>query len=139
MAYSRDEIKQITDHNLRTLVAQRLRAFVFSSHHRTHRFALLQQQLGDRAPYGADAARGAGNQNGSCHVFPSSESKVGLWNAGVNQQNHYSLRRALMMFREADYVPRPHRFPYGSSYTRLFLNGLSHERRGRLACLDDIS
>jgi hypothetical protein len=45
----------------------------------------------------------------------------------------------VMMFREADYVPRPHRFPYGSSYTRLFLNGLSHERRGRLACLDDIS
>jgi hypothetical protein len=55
----RIEIEQITDHDLRTLVAQRLRAFVFSSHHRTHRFALLQQQFGDRAPYRADAARRA--------------------------------------------------------------------------------
>jgi hypothetical protein len=32
---------------------------------------LLQQQLGDRAPYCAYAARRAGNQNGICHVFSS--------------------------------------------------------------------
>jgi len=33
------------------------RAFVFISHHRTHRFALLQQLSGDRAPYPTDASR----------------------------------------------------------------------------------
>ena len=53
------EIEQIANHDLRTHVAQRLRAFVFISHHRTHRFALLQQQFGDRAPYRADTARRA--------------------------------------------------------------------------------
>jgi len=36
----RIEIEQIADHDLGTHVAQRLRAFVFMSHHRTHRFAL---------------------------------------------------------------------------------------------------
>jgi hypothetical protein len=60
----RIEIGQITDHDLCTLVAQRMRAFVFSSHHCTHRFALLQQQFRDRAPYCANAARRAGYQNG---------------------------------------------------------------------------
>jgi hypothetical protein len=63
------EIEQIADHDLRTHVAQRLRASVFISHHRTHRFALLQQQFGDRAPYRADAAGRACDQNGICHVF----------------------------------------------------------------------
>ncbi len=67
----RIEIEEIADHDLRTHVAQRLRAFVFISHHRTHRFALLQQQFGDRAPYRANAARRAGDQNGICHVFSS--------------------------------------------------------------------
>jgi hypothetical protein len=66
----RIEIEQIADHDFRTHVAQCLRALVFTSHHRTHRFALPQQQLGDRAPYCADAARRASNQNGNRHVFP---------------------------------------------------------------------
>src|SRR5260370_230631 len=65
-------IEQITNHNLRTHIAQRLRAFVFISHHRTHRLALLQQQFGDRAPYRADAPSLAGDQNGGiCHVLSS--------------------------------------------------------------------
>jgi hypothetical protein len=38
----RFEIEQIADHDLRSHVAQRLLTFVFISHHRTHRFALLQ-------------------------------------------------------------------------------------------------
>jgi hypothetical protein len=67
----RIEVEQIADHDLRTHVAQRLRAFVFISHHRTHRFALPQQQFGDRAPYRANAARRAGNQNGTYHVLSS--------------------------------------------------------------------
>ena len=86
----RIEIEQIADHDLRTHVAQRLRAFVFISHHRTHRFALLQQQFGDRAPYRADAARRAGDQNGMCHVFSSMhspQSKLRL-SPSINQQNH---------------------------------------------------
>jgi hypothetical protein len=58
--------------DLRTHVAQHLRAFVFISHHRSHGFALLQQQFGDRAPYRADAACRAGDQNGICHVLCSS-------------------------------------------------------------------
>jgi len=62
------EIEQIADHDLRTHVAQPLRASVFISHHRTHRFALLQQQFGDRASYRPDAARRAGDQNRICHV-----------------------------------------------------------------------
>jgi hypothetical protein len=45
------------DYDLRTHVAQCLRAFVVISHHRTHRFALLQQLFGDRAPYPTDASR----------------------------------------------------------------------------------
>jgi hypothetical protein len=65
------EIEQIADHDFRTHVAQRLRAFVFISHHRTHCLALLQEQFGDRATYPADAARRTGDQNGICHVlFP---------------------------------------------------------------------
>jgi hypothetical protein len=59
----------LADHDLRTHVAQCLRTLVFISHHRTHRFALAQQQLGDRAPYSADATRRASNQNGNRHVF----------------------------------------------------------------------
>jgi hypothetical protein len=59
----RIEIEQIADHDLRTYAAQRLSAFVFISHHRTHRFALFQQQFGDGAPYRADPARRAGDQN----------------------------------------------------------------------------
>jgi hypothetical protein len=55
--------------NLRTHVAQCLRAFIFISHHRTHRFALLQQLFGDRAPYPTDASRRAGDQNWICHVW----------------------------------------------------------------------
>jgi hypothetical protein len=62
------EIEQIANHDLGTHVAQRLRAFVLISHHRTHRIALLRQQPGDRAPYCADTARRAGDQNGNCHV-----------------------------------------------------------------------
>jgi hypothetical protein len=65
----RIEIEQIADHDLRTHVAQRLRAFVFLSHHRTDCFALLQQQFGDRGSYCADAASGARDQDGICHVF----------------------------------------------------------------------
>jgi hypothetical protein len=57
----RTEIEQITDHDVRTHVAQRLRALVFLSHHRPHRSALLQQQLGDCASYCPDAARRSGN------------------------------------------------------------------------------
>jgi hypothetical protein len=53
----RIEIEQITDHDLRTLVAQRLRAFVFGSNHRTHRLALFQKQFGDRTSYRTNAAR----------------------------------------------------------------------------------
>jgi hypothetical protein len=67
----RIEIEQIADHDLRTHVAQRLRAFVFISHHRTHRFALPQQQIGDPAPHSADAARRAGDENGICDGFSS--------------------------------------------------------------------
>jgi hypothetical protein len=92
----RIEIDQIADHDLRTHVAQRLRTSVFISHHRTHRFALLQQQFGDRAPYRADAARRTGDQNGICHVFSSYavtyNRKSDLLNASVNQQNHLSLK-----------------------------------------------
>ncbi len=68
------EIEQIADHDLRTHIAQHLRAFVFISHHRTHHFALLQQQFGNRAPYRSDTARCAGNQNGICHVLPPMRS-----------------------------------------------------------------
>jgi hypothetical protein len=57
----RIEIEQITDHNFGAQVAQRLRTFVLNSHHRSHGFALLQQQLGDRAPYPAGAACSAGD------------------------------------------------------------------------------
>ncbi len=67
----RIEIQQIADHDFRTHVAQRLSALVFVSHHRTHRFALLQQQLAGRSPYAADAARRAGDQNGICHILSS--------------------------------------------------------------------
>jgi hypothetical protein len=35
---------------------------------RPHRVALLQQQLGERGPYSADAARRACDQNWSCHM-----------------------------------------------------------------------
>ena len=49
----RIKIEQIADHDLRTHVAQCMRAFVFISHHRTHGFALLQQHFGDRTPYRA--------------------------------------------------------------------------------------
>jgi hypothetical protein len=42
---------------------------VFISHHGAHRLAVLQQQSGDRAPYAADAACRAGDQNGSRHVL----------------------------------------------------------------------
>ena len=78
----RVEIEQIADHDLRTHIAQRLRALVFVSHHRTHRFVLLQQQFGDRASYRADTARRARDQNGIGHVFSSraftsSESQIG--------------------------------------------------------------
>src|SRR6185503_10436558 len=65
----RIEIKQIAGNDLRTHVAQRLRAFVFSSHHRTHRFALLQQQFSNGAPYRANTTRGTGDQNGTLHVL----------------------------------------------------------------------
>jgi hypothetical protein len=44
-------------------------ARVFSSHHRPHRFALIQQQLGDRASYRAYAAGRASNQDRIWHVF----------------------------------------------------------------------
>jgi hypothetical protein len=64
----RIETKQIADYDP-AHIAQRLRALVFISHFRTHRFTLLQQQFGDRASYGADTARRAGDQNWSCHVF----------------------------------------------------------------------
>jgi hypothetical protein len=67
----RSRTSQLADHDLRTHVEQHPRAFVFISHHRTHRFALLQQQFGDHAPYSADAARRAGDQNGLCHVLSS--------------------------------------------------------------------
>jgi hypothetical protein len=67
----RIEIEQIADHDLRTHVTQRLRAFVFTSHHRPHRFALLQQQFSDRAPYRAHATSGAGDQNAMRHVLCS--------------------------------------------------------------------
>jgi len=65
----RIEIEQTADYHFRTHIAQRLRAFVFISHHRTHRFALLQQQFGDRASYSANASRRAGNQDRVCHVY----------------------------------------------------------------------
>jgi hypothetical protein len=42
------QAQQIADYDLRTHVAQCLRAFVVISHHRTHRFALLQQLFGER-------------------------------------------------------------------------------------------
>jgi hypothetical protein len=74
------EIEQIADYDLRTQIAQRLRAVVFISDHRAHRFALLQQQFGDRAPYRADAARRPGDQNAMFHVysraFTSSENQI---------------------------------------------------------------
>jgi hypothetical protein len=66
----RIEIEQIGNYDLRTHVAQRLRAFVFISHHRTHGSALLQEQFDDRAPYPADAARRPSDQTGICHVAP---------------------------------------------------------------------
>jgi hypothetical protein len=44
------QVQQIADYDLRTHVAQCLRAFVVISHHRTHRFALLQQLFGDLRP-----------------------------------------------------------------------------------------
>jgi hypothetical protein len=46
-------------------------AFVFISHHRTHRFVLLQQQFSDGTPYRTDATRRAGDQNGTCHILSS--------------------------------------------------------------------
>ena len=66
----RIEIQKIANHNLGAKFAQRLRAFVFNSHHRAHGLALLQQQLGDRASYPANAARRTSDQNELCHVFP---------------------------------------------------------------------
>ena len=49
-------------------------ALVFISHHRTHRFALLQEQCGNRAPYRADAARRAGDRMGFAMLFPPMRS-----------------------------------------------------------------
>src|ERR1051325_5015488 len=74
----RIEVEQIADHDLRTHVAQGLRAFVFTSHHRTHSFALLQEQFCNRAASPANAARRAGDQNGICHssFLPSPKSRV---------------------------------------------------------------
>jgi len=76
----RIEIEQIADHDLGAHIAQRPRAVVFISDHRAHRFALLQQQFGDRAPDRADAARRARDQNGMFHVssraFTSSENQI---------------------------------------------------------------
>jgi hypothetical protein len=48
-------VEQIADHDVRPQVAQRPRAFVLVSHHRTHRSVLVQQQLGDLASYHTDA------------------------------------------------------------------------------------
>ena len=56
-------MQQIADYDLRTHVAQCLRAFVVISHHRTHRFALLQQLFGDLRPNPTDASRRACEQN----------------------------------------------------------------------------
>ena len=64
--------EQVSDHDLRTHFAQRVRAFVFISHHRAHRLALLQQQFGDRAPLSRRRGPPRRDQNGSCHVFSSS-------------------------------------------------------------------
>src|ERR1700690_496674 len=67
----RIEIEQIADHDLRAHVAQSLCPSVFTSYHRTHCFALLQQLFSDRAPYPTDASRRAGDQNWICHVVRS--------------------------------------------------------------------
>jgi len=88
---------------------QRLRAFVFISHHRTHRFALLQQQFGDRAPYRADAARRAGDQNGVCHVFSLLQSKLNCQTQAICRIIS-SARRPFDDFCESDYESRVYRF-----------------------------
>jgi hypothetical protein len=62
------EIKQIADDDLRTHVAQRLGAFVFMTHHRTHRFVLLQQDFGNPATYCTDSTCRAGDQDWSAHA-----------------------------------------------------------------------
>jgi hypothetical protein len=54
-------------------------ASVFTSHHCPHRFALLQQQFGDRPPYRANTPRGAGDQNGILHVMSSAEHAYRKW------------------------------------------------------------
>ena len=72
----RIEIEQIADHDLRTHVAQCLRAFVFISHHRTHRFALLQQQLGDGAPYCATRPAAPVTRMGFAMFFPLKSARL---------------------------------------------------------------
>lgn len=50
----RREIEQIVGPDLRDDVAECLRPVVFVSHHRTHRFASLQEEFGSRAAFRAD-------------------------------------------------------------------------------------
>src|SRR5919108_2088020 len=65
-------------------------------------------------------------------------------NASVQQRNHLSFRRPVRYFSRSEaspagYDPRVYRCPQLLERTDLPLNGLVHERRDRLACLDDIS
>jgi hypothetical protein len=66
----RIEVEEVADDDLGAQVAKGLGALVVTSHHRAHGFALLQQQLGDRAPDPAGAAGGAGNQSETSHPRP---------------------------------------------------------------------
>jgi hypothetical protein len=66
----RIEIEQIADHNLRTHVAQRLRAFVFTSHHRTHRSCLASTAVSVTVrPYAPTRPAAASDQNGIAMYF----------------------------------------------------------------------
>jgi hypothetical protein len=65
----RFEIQQIPGYDFRTHVSQTSRALVFLSHHRTHSFALLQQELDDRTSNCTYTTGRAGDQNGIRHDF----------------------------------------------------------------------
>src|SRR5258708_39997712 len=111
--------------------------FVFISHHRTHRFALLQQQFGDRAPYRADAARRAGDQNGIYHVFSSyaftlnRKCSILFEKRGVSYRLHQRPDGSLLNHSRQTHSGLTAR---GESWATTRLLGRSESRRLRLIC-----
>ena len=96
----RIEIEQIADHDLRTISRN---ACARSSSVRTlHRFTVLQQQLGDVAPDGADAARRTGDHNGTrrhSYFIRSAALSASSRAASLNGLNRHSIAPCSRRFR----------------------------------------